>query len=232
MPRVKIAIPDKTPQPYRFNLDHKIVKIGRAPDCDIIIDEPSVSGHHATMKRVPGGYILQDEGSTNGITLDEKLMEVIDLRNGDDIKVGDAVFDYELSDDEQDQLDLEDYEPHERKKIELPTAKSKAEFGDDEDEEPVRPKKKKKKSPPKPRPNPQPAVSAAAARPLPNPAFANSSNQENGFLVSLGIFLIGVLCFLAGINKSYVDAEEENGRTNVSLIKDIKNGKNAGNDEQ
>jgi len=88
MPRVSITIPDKNPQPYRFNLDHKKVTIGRSKDSDIIIDEPSVSGLHATMERVDGGYILRDRGSTNGITLDDELMQIIDLRNGDDVKVG------------------------------------------------------------------------------------------------------------------------------------------------
>ena len=221
MPRVKIAVPDRTPQPYRFNLDHKIVKIGRAPDCDIIIDEPSVSGHHATMKRVSGGYILQDEGSTNGITLDDKPMEIIDLRNGDDVKVGDAAFDYELSDDEQDQLDLEDFKSLERKKIQLPTAGS----SDVDDDLPPLPKKQKKKPVRKSKPQPATGATSGPVRPVPNPALAPAASTENSFIVSLAVFLLGVLAFLAGINKSYVDAEEEAGRTNVSLVKDIKNGK-------
>ena len=115
MPRVKITIPGKTAQPYRFNLDHDAVKIGRAKDCDIIIEEPSVSSVHATMERVSGGYILKDQGSTNGITLDDDLMEIIDLRNGDDVKVGDVKFDYELSEDELDELDLEEFSAQEKK---------------------------------------------------------------------------------------------------------------------
>ena len=118
MPRVAIIVPDQTPQPYRFALDRAKVSIGRGKDNDIIIDDPSVSGLHCTMERVSGGYILRDRGSTNSISLDDHDMEIIDLRNGDDVKVGDVVFEYTLSDDELDELDSEDFETHEKKKAE------------------------------------------------------------------------------------------------------------------
>ena len=154
MPRVSITIPDKNPQPYRFNLDHKKVTIGRSKDSDIIIDEPSVSGLHATMERVEGGYILRDRGSTNGISLDDTLMDIIDLSIGVDVKVGDASFDYELTEDELDQLDEEEFTPHERVKSQVEDEESSSDDEStdddedgDEDQVPKKPKLKKLKSP-------------------------------------------------------------------------------------
>ena len=58
MPRVCINVTGKNSQPYRFSLDRKIVRLGRAADNDIIIDCPSVSSHHCEMRRVGGGYVF------------------------------------------------------------------------------------------------------------------------------------------------------------------------------
>jgi pSer/pThr/pTyr-binding forkhead associated (FHA) protein len=56
MPRVTITVPDRTPQPYRFQLDRRVVSLGRGSDNDIAIDCGSVSVRHAEMVRVDGGY--------------------------------------------------------------------------------------------------------------------------------------------------------------------------------
>ena len=52
MPRVTITVPDKKPQPYRFQLDRKLTRMGRGSENDIVIDCASVSVHHAEMERV------------------------------------------------------------------------------------------------------------------------------------------------------------------------------------
>lgn len=69
------------------------------------------------MERVSGGYILRDRKSTNGISLDGDDMDIIDLRNGDDVKIGDVIFEYTLGDDELDDLDSEDFQSLEKKKV-------------------------------------------------------------------------------------------------------------------
>lgn len=117
MPRVAITVPGSKSQPYRFKLDREKVSIGRGSDSDIVIDDPSVSGMHCTMERVSGGYILRDRKSTNGISLNANDMDIIDLKNGDDVKVGDIVFEYTLGDDELDELDSEDFQSLEQKKV-------------------------------------------------------------------------------------------------------------------
>lgn len=101
MPRVTITVPDKNAQPYRFQLDRQSVYLGRGSDNDIAIDSGSVSVKHAEMRRVEGGYELRDLGSTNGIKLDGERCEVIPLRSGISVKLGDVAFDFQLSDEER-----------------------------------------------------------------------------------------------------------------------------------
>ncbi len=160
MPRVTISEPDKTPQPYRFPLERKLINIGRGHDNDIVIDCGSVSTQHSVMERITGGYILRDNGSTNGIKQDGTLMEVIDLYDGIEILVGDIPFAFQLSEEEIDQLSKETYTPHQKKKVlqkkKLPDTKS-------DDDAPVR--KPKPSDPPPPlRPAPM-----ASAKPGMNP---------------------------------------------------------------
>ena len=100
MPRVIITVPEKNAQPYRFQLDRDVVTLGRGSENDIAIDSGSVSIHHAEMRRVEGGYELRDVGSTNGIKLDGIRLELIPLRNGATVKIGDVAFDFSLNDDE------------------------------------------------------------------------------------------------------------------------------------
>jgi pSer/pThr/pTyr-binding forkhead associated (FHA) protein len=104
MPRITITVPDKTPQPYRFQLDRQTVSMGRGSENDIAIDCGSVSVKHAEMQRVVGGYELRDVGSTNGIKLDGERSEVIALLNGVSAKLGDVTFDFLLTEEEEEFL--------------------------------------------------------------------------------------------------------------------------------
>lgn len=104
MPRVTITVPDRNPQPYRFQLDRMKVHIGRGSDNDIVVDCGSVSVRHAAMERIEGGYQLRDLGSTNGIKLEGEVREIIPLRHGLSVKIGDVAFDFTLTDEEREAL--------------------------------------------------------------------------------------------------------------------------------
>lgn len=203
MPRVAITVPGSKSQPYRFKLDREKVSIGRGGDSDIVIDDPSVSGMHCTMERVSGGYILRDRKSTNGISLDGDDMDIIDLRNGDDVKVGDVVFEYTLGDDELDELDSEDFESFEKKKVVEQAAPA--------------PKRR--------------AAQAAPASPISTPPMLASSSSGSGGL-GFVTFILGALALVAGVNNGYVSKQEKLGREGeVSLFADIKDGKPAAKTE-
>ena len=104
MPRITITIPEKTAQPYRFQLDREVVTLGRGSENDIAIGSGSVSVHHAEMRRIQGGYELRDVGSTNGIKLDGVRLDVIPLRSGATAQIGDVAFDFLLTDEEREAL--------------------------------------------------------------------------------------------------------------------------------
>lgn len=118
MPRVTITVPDKTAQPYRFQLDRQVVTMGRGSENDIAIDSGSVSVNHAEMRRIDGGYELRDTGSTNGIKLDGVRHEVIPLTSGITVKLGDVAFDFLLSDEELGSLSRE------QRAVELPLSRA------------------------------------------------------------------------------------------------------------
>lgn len=40
--------------------------IGSSPDCDLVVDLPTVSAHHCRLTRDADGFLLEDLGSTNG----------------------------------------------------------------------------------------------------------------------------------------------------------------------
>ena len=116
MPRIVITEPDGQGQPYRFEIDRKRVSIGRGSDNDILLEHPSTSSEHCTMERVKGGFILRDQDSTNGIQQNKSLMQVIDLKDGMELSMGDVTLDFQLSDEEIKTLSKEDFVPHQMKK--------------------------------------------------------------------------------------------------------------------
>ena len=104
MPRVTITVPERNPQPYRFQLDRQKVHLGRGSENDIVVDCGSVSVRHAVMERIDGGYQLRDLGSTNGIKLDGEVRDIIPLRHGLSVKIGDVAFDFTLTEEEREAL--------------------------------------------------------------------------------------------------------------------------------
>ena len=64
------------------------------------IDHDSISSHHCEMVLTEDGHVLVDVGSTNGIRLNEERMENIPLANGSEAKIGDIIFNYDLSEEE------------------------------------------------------------------------------------------------------------------------------------
>lgn len=100
MPRVTITIADAVPQPYRFDLLREVVTIGRGGDNDIVVSCGSVSGKHAEMRRVSGGYQLIDLDSTNGMKLDGVREKKVSLASGMVVKLGDVEFAFTLNDEE------------------------------------------------------------------------------------------------------------------------------------
>ncbi|GAA0535755.1 hypothetical protein GCM10011581_24740 [Saccharopolyspora subtropica] len=75
-----------------FALGTPRVTIGRARDCDIVVDDATVARHHAELRWRDGAYVLEDRGSLTGTYLNRRLVERAELADGDEIWVGKARF--------------------------------------------------------------------------------------------------------------------------------------------
>jgi len=62
--------------------------IGRKVDNDLPIEDHTVSSHHAKIVRVQSVYFVEDLKSTNGTTLNGKLIERAQLHDADVIAIG------------------------------------------------------------------------------------------------------------------------------------------------
>lgn len=70
-------------------LDAGRTVIGRAPECDVVIEGRMVSRQHAAVRRVGEQYTVEDLGSHNGTTLNgELLTQPQVLHDGDRIELG------------------------------------------------------------------------------------------------------------------------------------------------
>ena len=75
------------------NLSEATTMIGRAVENEIVVSSKRISREHACIRREGWRVILEDVGSTNGTFLnDQRLLDPMQLRDGDRIKVGDVLF--------------------------------------------------------------------------------------------------------------------------------------------
>ncbi len=74
--------------------------VGRADDCDIVLDDDGVSRRHALFLATPSQKVmLEDLSSTNGTLIDGRLASVCELRGGEHLQFGsDTVFKFEFRD--------------------------------------------------------------------------------------------------------------------------------------
>jgi hypothetical protein len=71
--------------------------IGRSPDADVVLSSTDVSRRHAEIIPDPGGWLLVDLGSTNGVRLNARTMLVPTLlTDGDVIEIGSADLTFEV----------------------------------------------------------------------------------------------------------------------------------------
>lgn len=70
--------------------------IGRSRDCDLVIDDPNISRHHAELRAEGDSWRIADLGSTNGVKINRRRVDEGLLRSGDRITLGLTDFDFEL----------------------------------------------------------------------------------------------------------------------------------------
>jgi NADH:ubiquinone reductase (H+-translocating) len=89
------------PPPYlvrsdgaNLSLDGDMLKIGRAPDNHIVVNDQRVSRYHSVLKRQGTDYLLEDVGTPNGTYINDQRIQHHLLAPGDVIRIGQTTFVY------------------------------------------------------------------------------------------------------------------------------------------
>ncbi|TDD89448.1 FHA domain-containing protein [Saccharopolyspora karakumensis] len=79
-----------------FVISAPLTVIGRHRDCDIVIDDVTVSRYHAELEIENGRFFLYDGGSLNGTYVNRRPVERIELFDADEIWIGKARFTFHV----------------------------------------------------------------------------------------------------------------------------------------
>jgi Protein of unknown function (DUF3662)/FHA domain len=71
--------------------------LGRSRDCDIVLDDSSISRRHAEIRPGAEGWTVADLGSTNGVRLNGRTVRgAMALHTGDNVELGSTAIVFEL----------------------------------------------------------------------------------------------------------------------------------------
>lgn len=62
--------------------------IGRSPECDVFLDDVTVSRRHAEIVQEGASYVIRDLGSLNGTFVNRKRIESAELEDDDELQIG------------------------------------------------------------------------------------------------------------------------------------------------
>ncbi len=83
------------PQGQRVTLTSSDVRIGRGSACQVRLWDRAVSREHALLRRVRGGWYLQDLGSAIGTLVNGKRVKAARLKRGDRITIGSVTWTFQ-----------------------------------------------------------------------------------------------------------------------------------------
>ena len=182
-----------------FDLTKEISTLGRDVANDIVIGDPEASRQHSRITRTPGGYVVEDMGSTNGTFVNgERLVAPRVLRDGDLVGLSEKVtlsFEAVIPGTDETVVtpaeEPERYPPTVREPMPMPVAST--------------PSPSPVMSTPSPRPAapaPSPVLPVAPPAPIPHPVVAEEPRKRSTWLMAgcgclvLIAVLIAVLIFM------------------------------------
>ncbi len=71
-----------------------VVSMGRLSDCTVSFDDPNISREHASIRPDGDGFVLHDNGSTNGTKVNGAAITAHRLTDGDRIELGATVIEF------------------------------------------------------------------------------------------------------------------------------------------
>lgn len=99
--QAKVVVVSGSATGKEFPLERARVTIGRGPGVDMVVNDPAMSRQHAAIEFTSGGFRIQDLGSTNGILLNGKPIQVGEVGNGDRFGIGGQRFQLVIEQREQ-----------------------------------------------------------------------------------------------------------------------------------
>ena len=70
--------------------------LGRSSECDVVLRDRSISRKHAVLVRRGEAWVVEDLGSTNGLSRDGQRAERLELADGDEFALGDLRLRFKL----------------------------------------------------------------------------------------------------------------------------------------
>jgi pSer/pThr/pTyr-binding forkhead associated (FHA) protein len=71
-----------------YPVTQELTTIGRHRDCDIVLDDGTVSRYHAELRWQNDRYVIADAGSLNGTYLNRRPVDSAELIDGDELWIG------------------------------------------------------------------------------------------------------------------------------------------------
>jgi len=90
----------------RTTLENELYRIGRSNECDIVVENKSVSKLHAELAFVEGDWFVKDLGSSNGVLVNGERVEEARLESGDRLQLGRMDFEFTVQRKITDENDL------------------------------------------------------------------------------------------------------------------------------
>ncbi len=79
-------------------LEKNDISFGRKSDNDIVIDHPTVSGHHGRFRKEEGHFVVEDLNSTNGTFINGRRIKSGKVKDRDQIGVAGHILDFYADD--------------------------------------------------------------------------------------------------------------------------------------
>jgi hypothetical protein len=70
--------------------DRNYIIVGRAPDCDLVLTDPTVSSRHLRLVWEGAQLVVEDLGSANGTHVRGRAVDRFEIRPGEDVQLGRA----------------------------------------------------------------------------------------------------------------------------------------------
>jgi pSer/pThr/pTyr-binding forkhead associated (FHA) protein len=89
-PSVELEIKEPGRSPRRVPVSGAPIRIGRAPECELVLRDTRASRRHARLAARNGVLVLTDLGSTNGTLVNGHRITEVVLGAGDRIEIGET----------------------------------------------------------------------------------------------------------------------------------------------